>query len=107
MFQNEKAKEVLNVLNAGIENNDNQAVVEAAEKLRGLVTLLTVEQPQAVVEEVQPEEVAPQTDEAEEPQGEGEGHGQEREGEGGEEEQAPTSQTQVQTDAEAMQEALF
>lgn len=104
---NEKAKEVLNVLNAGIENNDNQAVVEAAEKLRGLVTLLTVEQPQAVVEEVQPEEVAPQTDEAEEPQGEGEGHGQEREGEGGEEEQAPTSQTQVQTDAEAMQEALF
>lgn len=107
MFQNEKAKEILNVLNAGIANNDNQAAVEAAEKLRGLITLLTVEQPQAVVEEVQPEEAAPQTDEAEEPQGVGEGEGHGQEGEGGEEEQAPTGQTQVQTDAEAMQEALF
>lgn len=101
MFQNEKAKEILNVLNAGIINNDNQAAVEAAQKLEGLITMMAVE-PQAV-EEAQPEEAAPQT-EAEEPQGEGEGHGQEREGE---EEQAPTDQTQVQTDAEAMQEALF
>ncbi|KAG2246604.1 hypothetical protein Bca4012_090422 [Brassica carinata] len=98
---NEKAKEILNVLNAGIINNDNQAAVEAAQKLEGLITMMAVE-PQAV-EEAQPEEAAPQT-EAEEPQGEGEGHGQEREGE---EEQAPTDQTQVQTDAEAMQEALF
>ncbi|KAJ0238389.1 Winged-helix DNA-binding transcription factor family protein [Hirschfeldia incana] len=106
---NEKAKEILNALNAGIANNDSQAAAEAAEKLRGLVTMLAVEQPQTVVEEVQPEEAAPQTDEAEEPQGEGEGegHGQEREGEGGEEDQGPTAQTQVQTDAEAMQEALF
>lgn len=102
MFQNEKAKEILNVLNTGITNNDNQAAVEAAQKLEGLISMMTVE-PQAV-EEAQPEEAAPQT-EAEEPQ-EGEGHGQEREGEG-EEDQAPTDQTQVQTDAEAMQEALF
>lgn len=100
MFQNEKAKEILNVLNTGITSNDNQAAVEAAQKLEGLISMMTVE-PQAV-EEAQPEEAAPQT-EAEEPQ-EGEGHGQEREGE---EEQAPTDQTQVQTDAEAMQEALF
>ncbi|CAH8388684.1 unnamed protein product [Eruca vesicaria subsp. sativa] len=99
---NEKAKEILNVLTAGITNNDNQAVVEAAEKMEGLITMLSVE-PQAV-EEVQPEEAATQT-EAEEPQGEGEGHGQERDG--GEEEHAPISLTQVQTDAEAMQEALF
>ncbi|KAG2317676.1 hypothetical protein Bca52824_020798 [Brassica carinata] len=99
----EKAKEILNVLNAGITNNDNQAVAEAAEKLGGLLQMLTVE-PQAVVEEVQPEEAAPQI-EAEEPQGDG----NVQEGEGGGEEQAPTDQTQVQiqTDAEAMQEALF
>lgn len=88
------------MLNTGITNNDNQAAVEAAQKLEGLISMMTVE-PQAV-EEAQPEEAAPQT-EAEEPQ-EAEGHGQEREGE---EEQAPTDQTQVQTDAEAMQEALF
>ncbi|KAL0719265.1 hypothetical protein Bca4012_068589 [Brassica carinata] len=100
----EKAKEILNVLNAGITNNDNQAVAEAAEKLGGLLQMLTVE-PQAVVEEeVQPEEAAPQT-EAEEPQGDG----NVQEGEGaGEEEQAQTqTQVQIQTDAEAMQEALF
>ncbi|CAG7889916.1 unnamed protein product [Brassica rapa] len=97
---NEKAKEILNVLNTGITSNDNQAAVEAAQKLEGLISMMTVE-PQAV-EEAQPEEAATQT-EAEEPQ-EGEGHGQEREGE---EDQAPTDQTQVQTDAEAMQEALF
>ncbi|KAF8100227.1 hypothetical protein N665_0229s0055 [Sinapis alba] len=101
---NEKAKDILNVLTAGITNNDNQAAAEAAEKLEELISMMTVE-PQAV-EEVQPEEAAPQT-EAEEPQGEGHGEEREGEGEGGEEEEALTAQTQVQTDAEAMQEALF
>lgn len=88
MMQQEKAKEILNVLKAGV-TSDNEAVVRAIQDLEGLTVVETVE-PQAMEEE-QPEEAAPPPTEAET---QGEEQGQEREG-------------QTQTEAEAMQEALF
>ncbi|ESQ48115.1 hypothetical protein EUTSA_v10020566mg [Eutrema salsugineum] len=99
-FFKEKAKEILNVLKAGVTSSDNHAVVQAMEELEGLIPMLTVE-PQAM-EEVQPEEAAPQPETQTEAETQGEELGQEREGGGGEQ-----AQTQTQTEAEAMQEALF
>lgn len=93
MIQQEKAKEIVNVLKAGV-TSDNQAVVQAILDLEELTAMETAE-PQ-VMEEVQAEEAAPQT----EAETQGEEQGQEREGGG---EQA----AQTQTEAEAMQEALF
>ena len=115
MFQREKAKEILDVLKAGIESNDFIAISsQAKQELEGLVPILTVEthgvgqvQPDAVeevearaVEEVQSEEAAAHT----EAETQGEEHGQEV----GEGEQAqPHPQPQPQTEAEAMQGALI
>lgn len=58
MFQSEKVKEILSVLDAGIATGDNQAGAQAAQELEALILMLTVD-PQAM-EEVPPEEATPQ-----------------------------------------------
>ncbi|CAA7051334.1 unnamed protein product [Microthlaspi erraticum] len=87
LFQ-EKALEIVNVLRAEIETND-PAVLEAMVNLEKLTTVGTMEP--EVMEEVQPEDVAPQA-EAEPPTEAGE---------------QTEMETQIQTGAEAMQEATF
>lgn len=106
MFQCEKAKEILDMLNAG--NGGVIAMSIARQEVEGLIPILTMEphgveqvQPSAVeeveapaveegqpeaMEEVPPEEAAAQTQDVEQPQGE---------------------QAQPQTEAEEMQEALI
>ena len=93
MFQCEKAKEILDVLTAGIESNDFIEMSQARQEVEGLIPMLTVEphamrqvQPQVVeeveappveqpqaVEEVQSGEAAAQTGD----ETQGEEHGQE------------------------------
>ena len=57
MFQCEKAKKILDVLNAGIENYDFIEMLQARQEVEGLIPMLTVEphamrqvQPQAMEE---------------------------------------------------------
>ncbi|KAF2546788.1 hypothetical protein F2Q70_00023158 [Brassica cretica] len=92
-FACEKAKEILDMLNAGIENYDFIEMLQARQEVEGLIRMLSVEphamrqvQPQAVeeveappveqpqaVEELQSEEAAAQTGD----ETQGEEHGQE------------------------------
>lgn len=110
MFQCEKAKEILDMLNAGNGSNDVIAMSQARQEVEGLIPILTMEphgvgqvQPHAVeevepeaMEDVPPEEASAQT----EAEIQGEEHGQEVE----EGEQAQP-QPQPQTEAQAMQGA--
>lgn len=85
-MQQEKAKEIVNVLKAEVGGSDNQAVVQAIHDLEELTVTKreTAEEPR-YMEDVQPDELYFEN----EPQPDGHGQGQ------------------VQTEAEAMQEALF
>lgn len=85
-MQQEKAKEIVNVLKAEVGGSDNRAVVQAIHDLEELT--VTKREPTGEprhMEDVQPDEQHFET----EPQAEGHGQGQ------------------VQTETEAMQEALF